>query len=357
LNNFDAAGGNACMLLEDFVPSATVTQRKADPRLSHVITMSARTKAAYAQNKRNLIEWLRANPAARIEDVAYTTTARRMHHPFRFACTAAFTTDVVKKLEADETPSSASMSAQPVVFVFTGQGSHYAGMGAELYSTSPVFRDTIDMCAALCNKNNFPAFIDIITHAAVDMSTKTTVQIQLAVVALELALTAFWRSTGIEPNMVMGHSLGEYAALHAAGVLSLADTLYLVGSRALMLLERCEANSCSMVSFTVSVSAVRDRLAQRPSSSCSVACINSPSATVVSGTAEDLAQFQADITTHDVKVRARPLSVPFAFHSFQVDPILADYSSLAAGVTPLWTALVYSTQSTLLSKRGSQWTL
>jgi iterative type I PKS product template protein len=333
LNNFDAAGGNACMLLEDFVPSATVTQRKADPRLSHVITMSARTKAAYAQNKRNLIEWLRANPAARIEDVAYTTTARRMHHPFRFACTAASTSDVVKKLESDETPSSASMSVQPVVFVFTGQGSHYAGMGAELYSTSPVFRDTIDMCAALCNKNNFPAFIDIITHAAVDMSTKTTVQIQLAVVALELALTAFWRSTGIEPNMVMGHSLGEYAALHAAGVLSLADTLYLVGSRALMLLERCEANSCSMVSFTASVSAVRDRLAQQPSSSCSVACINSPSATVVSGTAEDLAQFQADITTHDVKVRARPLSVPFAFHSFQVDPILADYSSLAAGVT------------------------
>lgn len=333
LNNFDAAGGNACMLLEDVIPAAAVPQSNTDPRLSHVIAMSARTKAAYIQNKLNLIKWLRENPAARIEDLAYTTTARRMHHPFRFACTAASTRDVLDRLEADKTPSSASLSSQPVVFVFTGQGSHYASMGAVLYSTSPIFRETIDMCVALCNANNFPAFIEIITHTAVDLSTKNTVQIQLAVVALELALTAFWRSTGVEPAMVIGHSLGEYAALHAAGVLSLADTLYLVGSRALMLLERCEADLCSMLSVTASVSAVRDRLAQWPSSSCNVACINSLSATVVSGTAEDLSQFQADITTHDAKVRTRPLSVPFAFHSFQVEPILADYSSLAGGVT------------------------
>lgn len=331
LNNFDAAGGNACMLLEDFTPAGN-EQGAVDPRSSHVIVTSARTRASYHANKGKLVEWLRANPAARIEDVAYTTTARRMHHPFRFACTVSSIQDLTTKLEASDTTSSPSSSSQPpIVFVFTGQGSHYAGMGAELYRTSPVFREKVDLCVAICDGNRFPSFLDIITDDGVDVSTKDPAQIQLAVITLEIALTAFWRSAGIEPAMVMGHSLGEYAALHAAGVLSLADTLYLVNHRAQILLERCEPGSCAMLSVSTSVATVRDHLLQ--SSSCDVACINSPSATVVSGTAEDLAQFQADITAQDAKVRTKTLSVPFAFHSFQMDSILQDYMFLAGGVT------------------------
>lgn len=334
LNNFDAAGGNACMLLEDYSPTGN-EQGAADPRSSHVVVTSARTRASYHANKRKLVEGLRANPAARIEDVAYTTTARRMHHPFRFACTASSIQDLITKLEVSDTTSSPLSSSlnPPIVFVFAGQGSHYAGMGAELYRTSPVFRETVDLCVAICDGNEFPSFLDMITGDGVDVSTKDAAQTQLAVITLEMALTAFWRSAGIEPAMVMGHSLGEYAALHAAGVLSLADTLYLVGHRALMLLERCEPGSCAMLSVSTSVTTVRDHLTRLQSSSCGVACINSPSATVVSGTAEDLAQFQASITAQDAKVRATTLSVPFAFHSFQMDPILQDYISLAGGVT------------------------
>lgn len=338
LNNFDAAGGNACVVLEDYTPApAGNEQGAADPRSSHVIVTSARTRASHPANKRKLVEWLRANPTARIEDVAYTTTARRMHHPLRSACTASSLPDLITKLEASDTASELSSSSpnSPIVFVFTGQGSHYAGMGAELYRTSPVFCETVDLCVAICDDNKFPSFLDIITDGGVDVSTKDAAQIQLATVTLEIALTAFWRSAGIEPAMVMGHSLGEYAALYAAGVLSLADTLYLVGNRALMLLERCESGSCAMLAVSTSVITVRDHLKRFPSSSCGVACINSPSATVVSGTAEDLAQFQADVTAQDAKVRAKTLSVPFAFHSFQMDPILQDYISLAGGVTYL----------------------
>lgn len=232
LDNFDAAGGNACMLLEDFTPVGN-EQGAADPRSSHVIVTSARTRASYDANKGKLVEWLLANPTARIEDVAYTTTARRMHHPFRFACTVSSIRDLTTKLKTSDTTSSPSSSSQPpIVFVFTGQGSHFGGMGAELYRTSPVFRETVDLCVAICDGNKFPSFLDIITSDAVDVSIKDATQIQLAVITLEIALTAFWRSAGIEPAMVMGHSLGEYAALHAAGVLSLADTLYLVGHRA-----------------------------------------------------------------------------------------------------------------------------
>ncbi|KAK2758262.1 polyketide synthase pks13 [Arachnomyces sp. PD_36] len=332
LNNFDAAGGNACLLLEDYPHTR---DRGADVRTAHTIVTSARTQSSHALNKRRLLKWLRSNPSTRIEDLAYTTTARRMHHPIRSAITASTTQEAISRLESEIERSSnpAASRDAPVVFIFTGQGSHYAGMGSELYRTSSVFRERVDLCVAICAGNKFPPFLDIITDDGIDVSTKNAAQVQLAVLTLEMALTHFWRSVGIEPAMVMGHSLGEYAALHAAGVLSLADSLYLVGHRALLLLERCEPGSCSMLSVSTSVASVQDHLAQIQSSSCGVACINSPSATVVSGTDEDLARFQESITAHDAKVRAKMLSIPFAFHSFQMDPILQDYSSIAAGVT------------------------
>ena len=285
-----------------------------------------------------LAGWLRVNPNVRIQDLAYSTTARRVHHSIRFAFAASTSQKAISELEAEieraaAGPVTAKSAPAEVVFIFTGQGSHYAGMGAELYRTSPVFRRTVDLCVALCASSNFPPFLDIIINSSSDVAIKDAAQIQLAVVTLEIALTAFWRSAGIVPAIVIGHSLGEYAALHAAGVLSLADTLYLVGQRARLLLERCELNSYAMLSISASVATVRDRLAQHKDSSCDIACINSPSATVISGRVEDLAQMQADITTQDAKMRTKMLSVPFAFHSSQIDIILDDYKALASGVT------------------------
>lgn len=179
---------------------------------------------------RRLAGWLRVNPNARIQDLAYSTTARRVHHPISFAFAASKSRKAIFELEAEiERAAGGSVTTKSVpvdvVFVFTGQGSHYAGMCAELYRTKLVFRKTVDLCLALCTSNKFPPFLDIITNSASDLTIRDSAQIQLAVVTLEIALTAFWRSVGIVPAMVMGHSLGEYAALHAAGGLSLADTL------------------------------------------------------------------------------------------------------------------------------------
>lgn len=234
LNNFDAAGGNACMVLEDYTPPSQpghehLLAAANDVRSGHTIVTSARTKAAHRANKRKLVEWLRANPTARIEDVAYTTTARRMHHSFRFACTASSIQDLANKLDAsDDSNTTPPSQSPPIVFVFTGQGSHYAGMGAELYRTSPVFRETVDLCVAVCKSNKFPLFIDIITGGIVAsdsmLSTKNAAQIQLAVVTLELALNAFWRSAGIEPTMVVS----DYIALFCHEPLSPARPAMLI---------------------------------------------------------------------------------------------------------------------------------
>ncbi|KAL7771390.1 hypothetical protein CFE70_001333 [Pyrenophora teres f. teres 0-1] len=146
LNNNDAAGSNASILLEDF--SQQDRPRAAtDARPTHVFATSARTQVSLQAHKRKLIKWLRANPQSMVQDIAYTTTARRMHHPFRFACTASTIHGLIAKLETDISGESASLKeSPPLVFVFTGQGSHYAGMGGDLYRTSPAFRNRINLC-------------------------------------------------------------------------------------------------------------------------------------------------------------------------------------------------------------------
>ena len=113
----------------------------------------------------------------------------------RFALAASTPQQAISKLEAEieraASNSSAKSAPAEVVYVFTGQGSHYAGIGAELYLTSPIFRRTVDLCVTLCAANKFPHFLDIITNSATDVSAKDTAQIQLAVVTLKIALTAF----------------------------------------------------------------------------------------------------------------------------------------------------------------------
>lgn len=331
LNNFDASGGNSCLLIEDHIKPV---EKAADGRTAHTIAISSKTALSHTENKKRLLNFLRASmDDHRIEDLAYSLTARRIHYPIRTAFAASSIKEVVSKLDADikaETKAEKTTPA-PVVFMFTGQGSHYAGMGAELYQTSPAFRNIVDLSVSICRQNSFPEFLDIITNPEVDMSTKDTAQTQLAVVALEIALAAFWKAAGVEPAAVMGHSLGEYAALHVSGVLSLTDVLFLVGKRAQLVLERCVPGACSMLSVFAPLEKVEEYL--KKLSSCEVACLNSPKATVVSGTADEIAMLKAGLEKSESgPIRSKELSVPYGFHSVQVDPVLDDFAALARGV-------------------------
>lgn len=350
LNNFDAAGGNACLLIEEYKDAAATSRDQPLPWSSHVVVSSGKTESASRANKSKLLDWLRANPTARIQDIAYTTTARRLHHQLRSTYVVSTTEELIKELEADMSGSSQGpptlKAAKPVVFVFTGQGSHYAGMGSELYHGSTIFREMVDRCIEICAKNDFPPFLEAITNASIDFAQLSPIQTQLAVLVLEIALAAVWASeAGVKPSMVAGHSLGEYAALHVAGVLSLVDVLYLVGNRARLLSQWCEAGSCAMLAIAAPVEDVRALLEARPETSCEVACVNGPRATVVSGLIDDV-EVLRDETLAGVPTKLLPM--PFAFHSMQMDPVLPQYEALARGVT-------YSTPkvpvaSTLLAK-------
>lgn len=315
-------------------------------RLSaYVVAISARSSGSFSANKTMLLHWLQANKNVRIQDVAYTTTARRMHHHIRWACAASSMQELISKLESnvtsgsdDSCASSRNREKRPIVFVFTGQGSHYVGMGRELYATSAIFRETVDMCLRLCTEQGFDLLPDLITG---DTTTTTnfphfdTVQTQLAVVILEISLATFWRRAGVEPSMVMGHSLGEYAALYVSGVLTLSDTLYIVGQRARLLQETCEANVYTMLAVAANVETVNQHVGYFKTTShfysLGVACVNSPQETVISGTLEEVEQFQRAMQA--AHIRSKKLAVPYGFHSLQVESILEDLTACAAGIS------------------------
>lgn len=342
-------GGNTAIVLEDFEGHEGKAKPTTDPRSAHIIALSAHTAASHQANKSKLAKWLRKNLTLRLEDIAYTTTARRVHQPsFRFACAVSSTKELIHALESDMNSNSdgpqSIATKSPITFVFTGQGSHYAGMGAELYRTSPAFRDTVDLCKQICDGFGFPPFLDIITdtrtgtdkaHNAASSPTWNTAQTQLATVTLQIGLATLWTRLGVKPTLIMGHSLGEYAALHVAGVLSLADTLYLVGSRAALAMHKCQRGAYVMLAVSAPAADLQDMIKTlgldegRGGQSCSIACINSPNASVLSGTVMAVTRVQAALKQRNIRTKLLPL--PFGFHSSQVDSILDDFKAIASG--------------------------
>ncbi len=148
----------------------------------------------------------------------------------------------------------------------------------------------------------------------------------------------------------MGHSLGEYAALYVADVLSLTDVLLLVGRRSQLVLDRCEQYACSMLSVVSSWDNVTEYLRSEPS--CEIACINSPKATVISGPVEGINRLQEELEKDGI--RSHKLSMPYAFHSGQIDSVLDDYATLARSVTyfPPKVPIASTLLGTVIGKQG-----
>ncbi|KAH8671177.1 polyketide synthase [Xylariales sp. PMI_506] len=328
VNNFSAAGGNTGLLLEDGPKYAPAV---ADPRDTHVVTITAKSKSAMIRNAENLLQWIENTPTARLSDVAYTTTARKIQHYWRMNVAAGNLSQaaeaIKERLKSNFVPVSPE---QPkVAFMFTGQGSHYAGLGKDLYAHQSLFRSAIDEYDQLAQIHGFPSFLPLINGSEPDVQNLSPVIVQLGLCSFEMALAKLWASWGITPGVVLGHSLGEYAALHIAGVLSASDAIFLVGARAQILVDKCTAGTHAMLAVQGSVDTVTEALGARASTT-NIACINGPRETVLSGTSAEISDIAKELTAGNFK--CTQLKVPFAFHSAQVDPILDEFEHVARSV-------------------------
>ncbi|KAF2966958.1 hypothetical protein GQX73_g6613 [Xylaria multiplex] len=329
VNNFSAAGGNTGLLLED---GPRYKNAAVDPRSHHIITVTAKSKAAMIRNAEMLVKWMGENPSTSVSHVAYTTTARRIQHYWRMNVTASTLVEaqeaIKERLKSNFVPVSPE---QPkVAFMFTGQGSQYAALGKDLYRDYSIFHQAINECNQLALIHGFPSFLPLIDGSEPEVQKLSPVIVQLGLASFEIALAKLWSSWGIRPSVVLGHSLGEYAALHVAGVLSASDTIYLVGARAQLLVEKCAAGTHAMLAVQNSVDTVTEALSGR-AKPMEVACINGPRETVLSGSSTEIADVAEQLGASGFK--CTQLKVPFAFHSAQVEPILDDFEKLARSVT------------------------
>ncbi|KGO43372.1 Acyl transferase/acyl hydrolase/lysophospholipase [Penicillium expansum] len=332
VNNFSAAGGNTALMVED---GPLDEENVEDPRSAHPVLVSARSQSALKNNISALVQYIdknknlfNSNEASLLANLSYTTTARRIHHPFRVAVTGS-TLDEVRSGLAPivnrDSISPAPANAPGIGFVFTGQGAQYTGMGRQLFESCSQFRAHIEHLNCIGQSQGFPSILSLV-DGSVPIEEHSPVVTQLGTTCVQMALTKYWMSLGISPAFVIGHSLGEFAALNASGVLTTSDTIYLAGRRAQLLTEQIKVGTHAMLAVKSSVAQVKQFL----DDATEVACINAPSETVISGAREKIDELAQTLTNEGFK--ATKLNVPFAFHSAQVEPILESLSEIGKGV-------------------------
>ncbi len=328
INNFNATGGNTSLLLEEG-PKNNIEGE--DPRPSHVIAISAARPRSLEGNIASMIKHLSSSPDINVCDLAYTTTARRIHHKFRVAYVVDDVSLLVQQLQTTLTGTTARTTSA-VIFLFTGQSAPLAGAASSLFKMSTSFRRRVESIDSLCQMLGLPSIVKLITDASCGVVAQDPIRSQVGLVALEIALTDQWKTWGLHPTIVMGHSLGEYAALYAAGVLSMSDAMYLVGVRAGMMRSKLDRGSHSMMAAKLPFEPTEEALQSSGLSHCEIATINSPTSTVVSGPKPELAKLDHNLHSNESDVKTTLLKVPYAFHSAQMDSIVDDFERAAKGV-------------------------
>lgn len=331
INCFGAAGGNTSMLVGSFTNNKSLAeehpnQRQAKTTEQHhrVVTVSGKTPSALQANRLRLLEFLEENPTTPINDLSYTACERRGHYPYRTAYTAKDTMDVARQLRdgteaTDQSSAQSSRPSQPpnVVFVFSGQGGKVAGAAQQLFGHNDIFRQAICDYSQLCDSLGFSGVLDHLTSPESEEASSNAVLEQVALLVFELALCKMWQAWGIQPSVVLGHSLGEYAALHLAGILSASDTIWLVGTRAGLVQELCKADTKRMLAVFAEEERLIPFIKDCP---VEISCKNSPSQTVVGGSFDDVLELKSRLQNQNIK--SALVGTPYAFHTGQMNNIL-----------------------------------
>lgn len=332
LNNFSAAGGNTAVLLEDAPLLSHPNDIISDPRSTHIVTVTGKSAKSLNDNIKALVSFLELNPETPLPALSYTTTARRMHHAYKTVCSGSNMKSVLdalkkKAADSDSKPPSSTASVSKIVFAFSGQGSLYSGIGRQLFESHPGFKADIFRFDSIAQQQGFPSFLPLVDGTASDVDGVETVAAHLALSCVQMAICRLWISWGVRPNLTTGHSLGEYAALQAAGVLTPSDVIYLVGTRAQLLSSHCRRGTHAMLSIKASSNDIKTYLV---GSACEIACMNQPTNNVISGPSEEVSRLM--LLFQSKGYECIKLDIPFAFHSAQVDPILEGFESAASSI-------------------------
>jgi acyl transferase domain-containing protein/surfactin synthase thioesterase subunit/acyl carrier protein len=337
VSSFGISGTNAHVVLEAGPPEDSGASAPA--RAAELVVLSAKTSASLQALTTRMLVHLEAHLEPSLGDLAFSLVSSRSLFVHRLTLTAADRLELMTLLGAAAngqtlpgmSRGSASPSRGKVAWLFTGQGSQVPGMGRELYTEWPAFRQALDaVCALLDPLLELPlrevmwASPGSSSAALLDQTAFT----QPALFALEWALACLWRSWGVEPDIVLGHSIGEVTAAAVAGVFSLEDAARLVCARGRLM--QALPKGGAMLSIAAPEAAVLEAL-QPFAASVSLAALNGPLSVVIAGVDRDVAAIADTFAARGVQTRQ--LSVSHAFHSPLIDPMLPDFREVAANLS------------------------
>ncbi|HEY6880607.1 MAG TPA: type I polyketide synthase [Polyangiales bacterium] len=334
VSSFGFSGTNAHLIVEE----APLGTSRATPAVLPAVPLllSARDEGAMREQAKRWASWLEQHPSTAYADVLRTASARTAFGA-RAALFAADTQEAIGKLRAlaDGRPHAdlvvgKASALGAVVFVFPGQGSQWAGMGCALWDESAVFREAVLACDAAFLPHTGWSVAAVLRGETLGIPPVTRVDVvQPALFTMGVALAAVWRSLGVEPAVVVGTSQGEVAAAVVAGALSLADGARIAALRSQLLLPLAGTGGMAVVQLPVDEV---EQLLARQHSALSVAGVNTPDSTLVSGESAAIDTFVASREKHGIFCRR--IDVDYASHSAQMDGLLEELRAKLADLRP-----------------------